>query len=47
LSLAIKNAIRKEDAGKKVEIKFFEYKDKMYIENKSLSNPQVALSNRY
>lgn len=47
LSLARKNAIRKENAGKKVEIKFFEYKDKMYIENKSLSNPQVAISNRY
>lgn len=47
LSLARKNAIRKENAGKKVEIKFFEYKDKMYIENKSLSNPQVAVSNRY
>jgi hypothetical protein len=47
LSLARKNAIRKEIAGKKVGIKFFEYKDKMYIENKSLSNPQVALSNRY
>jgi hypothetical protein len=47
LSLARKNAIRKEDAGKKVEIKFFEYKDKIYIENKSLSNPQVALSNKY
>jgi hypothetical protein len=39
LSPARKNAIRKENAGKKVEIKFFEYKDKMYIENKSLSNP--------
>jgi hypothetical protein len=39
LSLAGKNAIRREDAGEKVEIKFFEYKDKMYIENKSLSNP--------
>ena len=38
LSLARKNAIRKQDAGEKVEIKFFEYKDKMYIENKSLSN---------
>jgi hypothetical protein len=47
LSLARKNAIRKENAGKKVEIKFFEYKDKMYIENKSLSKPQVAISNRY
>jgi hypothetical protein len=47
LSLARKNAIRKENTGKKVEIKFFEYKDKMYIENKSLSNPQVAISNRY
>lgn len=39
LSLARKNAIRKKTADKKVEIKFFEYKDKMYIENKSLSNP--------
>ena len=39
LSLAGKNAIRREEAGEKVEIKFFEYKDKMYIENKSLSNP--------
>jgi hypothetical protein len=39
LSLARKNAIKKENAGEKVEIKFFEYKDKMYIENKSLSNP--------
>jgi hypothetical protein len=38
LSLARKNAIKKQDAGEKVEIKFFEYKDKMYIENKSLSN---------
>jgi hypothetical protein len=47
LSLARKNAIRKENAGKKVEIKFFEYKDKMYIENKSLSNPRVAISNKY
>jgi hypothetical protein len=47
LSLARKNAIRRQDAGEKVEIKFFEYKDKMYIENKSLSNPQVPISNRY
>jgi hypothetical protein len=47
LSLARKNAIWKENAGKKVEIKFFEYKDKMYIENKSLSDPQFAISNRY
>ena len=39
LSLGGKNAIRREKAGEKVEIKFFEYKDKMYIENKSLSNP--------
>jgi hypothetical protein len=46
-SLPRKNAIRKENAGKKVEIVFFEYKDKMYIENKSLSNPQVAISNKY
>ena len=36
-SLVRKNAISKKDADKKVEIKFFEYKDKMYIENKSLS----------
>ncbi len=36
LTLTGKNAIRREDAGEKVEIKFFEYKDKMYIENKSL-----------
>jgi hypothetical protein len=38
LSLAGKNAIRTEDAQGKVEIKFFEYKDKMYIEKKPLSN---------
>jgi hypothetical protein len=38
LPLARKNVIRRENAGEKVEIKFFEYKDKMYIENKSLSN---------
>ena len=44
LSVARKNAIQKENAGTKVEIKFFEYKDKIYIENKSLSNPQVAIS---
>jgi hypothetical protein len=37
LSLARKSAIRRVDAGEKVEIKFFEYKDKMYIENKPLS----------
>ncbi len=47
LSVARKNAIHKENAGRKVEIKFFEYKDKIYIENKSLSNPQVAISNKY
>ena len=47
LSVARKNAIEKENAGRKVEIKFFEYKDKIYIENKSLSNPQVAISNKY
>jgi hypothetical protein len=47
LSLAIKNAIWKKNASKKVEIKFFEYKDKMYIENKSLFRPPVALSNKY
>jgi hypothetical protein len=46
-SLARKNAIRRQDACEKVEIKFFEYKDKMYIENKSLSKPQVSISNRY
>ena len=39
LSLTGKNAIRRKEAGEKVEIKFFEYKDKMYIENKSLSKP--------
>jgi hypothetical protein len=47
LSMARKNAIRKNNVYKKMEIKFFEYKDKMYIENKSLSNPQVAISNKY
>ena len=47
LSVARKNAIQKENAGRKVEIKFFEYKDKIYIENKSLSNSQVAISNKY
>jgi hypothetical protein len=47
LSLARKNALRNENAGKKVEIKFFEYKDNIYIENKSLSNPQVPISNKY
>ena len=44
LSVARKNAIQKENAGRKVEIKFFEYKDKIYIENKSLSDSQVAIS---
>ena len=39
LSLAAKNAFRRDGAGEKVEIKFFEYKDKMYIESKPLSNP--------
>ena len=47
LSMTRKNAIRKNNVYKKIEIKFFEYKDKMYIENKSLSNPQVAISNKY
>ena len=47
LSVARKNAIQKQNAGRKVEIKFFEYKDKIYIENKSLSNPQVGKSNKY
>jgi hypothetical protein len=47
LSLARKNALRKENADRKVEIKFFEYRDKMYIENQSLSNPQVSTSNKY
>lgn len=51
LSLAKKNALNNENAGRKVEIKFFEYKDKIYIENKSLANPQVAttttISNKY
>ncbi len=46
-SLARTNVIIRENAGKKVEIKFFEYRDKMYIENKSLSIPQVSISNRY
>jgi hypothetical protein len=47
LSPARKNALRKENAGRKVEIKFFEYRDKMYIENQSLSNPQAYTSNKY
>jgi hypothetical protein len=47
LSLARKNALRKENADRKVEIKFFEYRDKMYIENQSLSNLQVSTSNKY
>ena len=47
LSLARKKAHRKENVGRKVEIKFFEYRDKMYIENQSLSNPQVSTSNKY
>jgi hypothetical protein len=47
LSLARKNALRKENADRKVGIKFFEYRDKMYIENQSLSNPQVSTSNKY
>jgi hypothetical protein len=47
LSLARKNAIRRGDAGEKVEIKFFEYRDKMYIENKSLSNPEITLCNKF
>lgn len=32
LSLAGKKAIRRENAGQEVEIKFFEFKDKIYIE---------------
>ena len=44
LSFARKNTIRKEYSSEKVEIKFFEYKDKIYIENKSLSSPQIALA---
>jgi hypothetical protein len=32
LSLARKKAIRRENAGQEVEIKFFEFKDKIYIE---------------
>ncbi len=44
LSEARKKAIQKENAGIKLEVKFFEYKDKIYIENKSLSNSQVAIS---
>jgi hypothetical protein len=47
LSLAIKNGLKNENADKKVEIKFFEYKDRMYIENKSLSDSPVAISNKY
>jgi hypothetical protein len=47
LSLAGKKTIRRENAGQKVEIKFFEFKDKIYIENKSLSNPQITLCNKY
>jgi hypothetical protein len=47
LSLARKNAIRNKNAGKKVEIRFFEYKDKMYIENKSLSKLEVTISSKY
>ena len=40
LSKAGKNAIKKKNACKKnMEIKFFEYRDKMYMENKSLSKP--------
>ncbi|HEU4823686.1 MAG TPA: hypothetical protein VFS97_09715 [Nitrososphaeraceae archaeon] len=44
LSIARKNAIWKEHSSEKVEIKFFEYKDKIYIENKSLSSPQITLA---
>jgi hypothetical protein len=47
LFLAGKNGLKNENAGKKVEIKFFEYRDRMYIENKSLSDPPVAISNKY
>ena len=47
LSVARKNAIQKENAGKKVAIKFFDYRDKMYIENKSLSTSQASISNKY
>jgi hypothetical protein len=32
LSLAGKKAVRRENAGQEVEIKFFEFKDKIYIE---------------
>jgi hypothetical protein len=32
LSLPGKKAIRRENAGQEVEIKFFEFKDKIYIE---------------
>ena len=39
LSMARKNAIKKKNACKNMEIKFFEYRDKMYMENKSLSKP--------
>jgi hypothetical protein len=45
--VARKNAIQKENAGKKVAIKFFDYRDKMYIENKSLSTSQASISNKY
>ena len=47
LSQSHKNTIRKGYAGKKVEIKFFEYKDKMYIENKSLSNLEALAPSTY
>jgi hypothetical protein len=47
LSQAGKNTIRRENAGEKVEIKFFEYKDNIYIENKSLSSSQIGLCNKY
>ncbi len=47
LSVARKDAIQKKNIDRKVEIKFFEYKDKMYIENKSLFTPQVVISNKY
>jgi hypothetical protein len=46
LSVARKDAIQKKNTGRKVEIGFFEYKDKMYIENKSLSTPQLFISNK-
>ena len=44
LSQAQKNMIRKRRLGNKVEVKFFEYRDKMYVENRSLSNLEPIIS---